>query len=194
MYEVEVKVRADHASVRTALAASEATRREAVTQADTYYDHPARDFAATDEALRVRRERREGAATAAITYKGPRVEAESKTRTEIETGVEDGDDADGVLRAVGFEPVGTVEKEREYWELSGYTLALDSVAGLGEFVEVETEAETEQIEPAREGAVAVLDRLGLDADEQIRTSYLGLLLGDGDGGESEDGEASAGDN
>lgn len=180
-----MKVRAEHAAVREALAAAGATRRDAVTQTDTYYDHPERDFAATDEALRVRREQGAGDAdasagdadeTAAITYKGPRVEAESKTRAEIETEVADGDDAAGVLRAVDFESVATVEKEREYWELSGYTVTLDSVAGLGEFVEVEIETEAADVEPAREGAFEVLDRLGLDPEAQIRTSYLGLLL------------------
>jgi adenylate cyclase class 2 len=196
MYEVEVKVRADHAAVREALREAGATRRAAVTQRDTYYDHPGRDFAATDEALRVRRETGEdpgqrageadvdadGNETAAITYKGPRVDAESKTRTEIETEVADGDDAARVLRAVDFESVATVEKEREYWALSGYTVTLDSVTGLGEFVEVETETETADVDPAREGAFAVLERLGLDPGTQIRTSYLGLLLDGGNEG------------
>jgi adenylate cyclase class 2 len=177
MYEVEVKVRADHGRVGEALTAAGAECVGTVTQVDTYYDHPVRDFAETDEALRLRRET-DGEEESVVTYKGPLVEAASKTRREVETGVESGDDLDTVLEAVGFEHAAVVEKERTRYELSGYTVSLDSVAGLGEFVEVETEAET--VEPAREGAFEVLERLGLDPDEQIRTSYLGLLLADGD--------------
>lgn len=174
MYEVEVKVRAEHGPVREALEAAGAERVGTVTQVDTYYNHPVRDFAETDEALRIRRETAAAEEEAVVTYKGPLVEAASKTRREVETGVESGDDFDTVLESVGFEATATVEKERTRYRLDGYTVTLDSVAGLGEFVEVETEAET--VEPAREGAIELLERLGLDPDEQIRTSYLGLLL------------------
>ncbi|MDX1746967.1 MAG: CYTH domain-containing protein, partial [Halobacteriales archaeon] len=56
MYEVEVKIRADHEPVREQLAALEATSLGSITQADTYYDHPCRSFVETDEAVRIRRE------------------------------------------------------------------------------------------------------------------------------------------
>ena len=55
-------------------------------------------------------------------------------------------------------------------------MTLDRVEGLGEFVEVEIEIDSADIEDARDGGRAVLDRLDLDPDEQIQTSYLGLLL------------------
>jgi len=169
-----MKVRAEHDRVREALEAADADRLGTVTQVDTYYDHPVREFAETDEALRVRRESHNGDAESVLTYKGPLVEAASKTRREVETGVEDADDLDAILESVGFEATATVRKERTRYELEGYTVSLDTVSGLDEFVEVETEAET--VEPAREGAVELLERLGLDPSDQIRTSYLGLLL------------------
>ncbi|MFC7142606.1 class IV adenylate cyclase [Halosimplex aquaticum] len=191
MYEVEVKVRADHAAVETALDEAGATRVDAVVQEDTYYDAPHRDFAETDEALRIRREWKPGEADdgdavsdgqsgspteTRITYKGPLLEAESKSREEHETAVADADAAVGVFDGLGFEPAATVRKERAHYRLDGYTVTLDSVDGLGEFVEVETETDDDGIEAARDGALAVLDSLGLDPDAQIRTSYLGLLL------------------
>lgn len=212
MYEVEVKVRADHDSVRARMEESGAERVDRVRQVDTYYDAPHRAFAETDEALRIRRETPEAtpageradqtaaagndatvgdAATAGsgvtagddadrtttrITYKGPLVEAESKTREEHETGVADGEEMDAVLRGLGFAPAATVEKTRERYALRGYTVTLDSVGDLGEFVEVEREAPEERIEAVRESAYDLLADLGLNPDEQIRTSYLGLLL------------------
>ena len=190
MYEVEVKLRADHETVRARLDEAGADREVRTTQVDTYYGAPHRDFAETDEALRIRRETRiddeetpdggggdEEGETTKVTYKGPLVDEASKTRNEHETTVGDGESAEGILSGLGFEPVETVEKEREFFALDGYTVTLDAVAGLGEFVEVETEAESESdVDPAREGAFEVLRRLGLDPDEQIRTSYLALLL------------------
>jgi adenylate cyclase class 2 len=185
MYEVELKVRADHGPVRERLRDLGATRERVVAQTDTYYDAPHRDFAETDEALRIRRETAADTAPEGpgeetrLTYKGPLVESESKTRREAETGVADADALDTALTALGFEPAATVEKAREHWRLEGYTVTLDAVEGLGEFVEVETEVDGEgDVASAREGAAAVLDRLGLDPDAGIRTSYLGLLLGD----------------
>lgn len=176
MYEVELKVRAEHGAIRDRLDALGAEPLGTVEQADTYYDHPVREFAETDEALRVRRETHAGEQTARVTYKGPLLEAASKTREEFETGVDSGETMAEILEKAGFEPAATVEKTRERFEIDGYTVTLDTISGLGEFVEVETEAE--EIAPAREGAVELLDELGLDADDQIRTSYLGLLLED----------------
>jgi adenylate cyclase class 2 len=197
MYEVEVKVRADHEAVRERLDALGADPANEVTQEDTYYDAPHREFAETDEALRVRREvirsesdgetavrsesdgttSEDGTEFAELTYKGPLLEAESKTRREVETAVEDGEVAGDILSALGFDAAATVRKDRERFALDGFTVTLDAVDGLDEFVEIETEVEAEaEVESAREEAYDVLRDLGLDPDDQIRTSYLGLLL------------------
>ena len=187
MYEVEVKVRADHDAVRERLAGAGAERVEDVVQTDTYYDAPHRDFAETDEVLRLRREAAtdgddgSGAETETatrVTYKGPLVEDESKTREEFETGVGDGETAHELLSRLGFAPAATVEKQRERYALDGYTVTLDVVDGLGEFVEVEREAPESEVESVREGAFEVLRSLGLDPADGIRTSYLGMLLAD----------------
>jgi len=178
MYEVEVKVAADLERVAERLDELGATQTGDVVQVDTYYDAPHRDFAETDEALRVRRETSEGETEARITYKGPLVEAESKTREEAETRVEDGETADAIFENLGFAPAATVRKDRRFYRYDGYTVTLDAVEGVGEFVEVETETDEDGVEAAREGAFAVLRELGLDPDEQTRTSYLGLLLED----------------
>ncbi|WP_435194258.1 class IV adenylate cyclase [Natronomonas sp. EA1] len=177
MYEVELKVRADHDAVRATLEELGADLVKRATQVDTYYDAPHREFAETDEALRIRRETVEGETVTKLTYKGPLLEAESKSREEHETTVENGETARAIFESLGFAPAATVEKDRAFYELEGYTVTLDSVAGLGEFVEVETEVPDDDVEAAREGAVERMRELGLDPDAQIRTSYLGLLLG-----------------
>ena len=177
MYEVELKLRADHDALREKLADHGATHVDSRTQTDTYYNAPHRDFAETDEALRIRHEQpADGEAVTKVTYKGPLVESESKTREEHETTVDSEAALEGVLSGLGFEPAATVEKDREFYALEGYTITLDDVTGLGEFVEIEQEATESEVEAVREGAVDLLSALGLDSGEQIRTSYLGLLL------------------
>ncbi len=176
MYEVEVKVPAEHQAVESALDAQGATRRKLVEQTDTYFDAPHRDLASRDEALRLRRERTGSQEQAVLTYKGPLVEAESKTREEIETPVESPNRMTDILAALGFSPAATVDKTRCRYDLGDFTVSLDTVTELGEFVEIEAEATEKDIEATRKAAIETLTDLGLDADEQIRTSYLELLL------------------
>ncbi|MFB6111973.1 MAG: class IV adenylate cyclase [Halobacteriaceae archaeon] len=199
MYEVELKVPADHAAVRAVLRDAGVTPGPARAQADTYYDAPHRDFAATDEALRLRRTAplegegdmaaipsgRLGAvvetavadATAAMTYKGPLVDDRSKSREELETDLSDGATAGAILDRLGFEAVATVAKLRSAVTVDEDTITLDRVAGLGSYVEVEREVETEaEVPAAREALIARLHELGLAPGESIQTSYLELLL------------------
>ena len=201
MYEVELKVQAAHEPIREALAAREATRLGTVRQADTYYDAPHRSFADTDEALRLRHETREGGTeeregdTAEderemthLAYKGPLIEAASKTREEAETAVTDPDATGAILAALGFTPAARVTKHRERFVLGEYTIALDSVEDLGTFVEVERTVEADDgIGAACDGARELLADLGLDPDDQVRTSYLELLLGAPDADGATDG-------
>lgn len=180
MYEVELKVEADHDVVRDKLETIEATPVTSVTQVDTYYNAPDRDFAQTDEALRIRQETPADGETATyLTYKGPLVESASKSRAEAETQVADQEAMGQILEGLGYDPAATVEKERERYAIQNCLVTLDRVAGLGEYVEVEYETgvETEAaIEEARGEATAVMERLDLDPTAQIQTSYLGLLL------------------
>jgi len=152
MYEVELKLQANHDALYEQLDALGADHVDSRRQVDTYYNAPHRNFADTDEALRIRHEEpAEGEPTTKLTYKGPLVERESKTREEHETVVASEPALEGVLSGLGFEPTATVEKNREFYRLDGYTISLDSVTGLGEFLEIEQETTKDEIEAVREG-------------------------------------------
>ena len=187
MYEVEVKLRADHAALRDRLDALGARHQRTVEQVDSYYDAPHREFARTDEALRIRRVTRlddsaggdggdDPPTETRITYKGPLVDDASKSRVEHETGVDDGETLADVLDALGFAPAATVEKRREEYSVDGVAVVLDDVSDLGQFVEVELESE--DVDAARERCFDVVRDLGLNPDDGVRTSYLELLLDD----------------
>jgi adenylate cyclase class 2 len=187
MYEVELKVPADHDTVADHLEDVDATHVESVTQEDTYYNAPDRDFVETDEALRIRREVLDDETErTAVTYKGPRVDAHSKTREEAETYVDDDEEMHAILEGLGYDASASVTKHRDRYEVAGCTVTLDAVEGLGEYVEVELETEddlsdeSEALDSLRSEAEGVLRDLGLDPTDQIRTSYLDLLLSERD--------------
>jgi adenylate cyclase class 2 len=179
MYEVELKFPlADPRDVLSRLTEWGASSGDAVEQYDLYFRHPARDFVQTDEALRLRTV---GSANC-VTYKGPVVDDRTKTRREIEVPLAEGSASAErfveILVALGFESVRSVRKRRTVrrlnWRNREFEIALDEVADLGTFLEIETLADDASRSAARDAILAVAKRLGMSNPE--RTSYLGLLL------------------
>ena len=78
-------------------------------QVDEYYAHPTRDFAATDEALRLRTEND----LTVITYKGPKLDRETKTREEFEVSVANRATMASILDRLGFQSVMTISKRAD---------------------------------------------------------------------------------
>lgn len=153
---------------------------QAIQQSDSYFAHPSRDFASTDEALRIRRVGPENV----MTYKGPKLDRDSKSREEIEIPLGQGDTAaqgtSKILERLGFRPVLTVTKLRcvanVAWNGFEVEAALDEVSGAGLFVELETQAETDDLEQAKECIRSLAAELGLREADQERRSYLELVL------------------
>ncbi len=144
---------------------------------DVYFSHPARDFAQTDEALRVRKIGQD----VSLTYKGPKIDAHSKTRREIDlplTGDQPDRQAVALFEALGFRPVREVRKERRLFRLNweGYPvlLSIDIVQGLGAYTELETHVSEDEVERARDAILRLAGALRLSQVE--RRSYLELLL------------------
>ncbi len=176
MLEFEVKAPAPIGvdAVIARLVAAGAKARGVHRQVDVYYAHPVRDYAATDEALRVRRVTTGGIVSTEVTYKGPKRDARTKTRREITLAIADGD-APAFLEDLGFRPVARVAKTRSAFALGLFEVDVDEVDDLGTFVEVECLIE-EGVATAHleSGAFALLEKLGCGAPE--RRSYLELLL------------------
>lgn len=174
--EAEVKAPLDDGDAfRGRLIEQGASPAGSVRQVDRYFDHPTRDFGETDEALRVR----EQSGAIRLTYKGPRLDQATKSRTEFDVGVDDGERVADLLEALGFEHVATVIKDREIFSLADVTITLDEVEGLGTYAELEKIVAEEGLDKAREQLLALADDLELD--ELERRSYLELLL-EKDGG------------
>lgn len=179
MLEVEVKYRAgDRAATVAVLLDAGATLAQDRTDVDLYFAAPDRDLKATDEAFRLRRI----GSKSYFTYKGPKRDSETKTRTEIEVALAEGDvtaaDAERLLLALGYRPVATVKKKRRVYQLArdGFDLEVcfDSVERAGEFVELEILADDAQYEAAKAVLLGLAAELGLT--DQERRSYLGMVL------------------
>jgi len=124
--------------------------------------------------------RRKGAANY-ITYKGPKIDATTKTRREIELPLGDGPEAfqswKALLEAVGFRPVAEVHKVRRKaaiaWQGRTVEASLDEVQDVGTFVEFELVVEKPEIEAAKSCIFSLAQSLGLTQGE--RRSYLEML-------------------
>ena len=178
-YEVELKYPLiDPGPIRVAIESLGGRAAGRRRQIDRYFNHPQRDFARTDEALRIRSDADENR----ITYKGPKIDASSKTRREIELPIGAGatvrEQMASLLTALGFQEVFSVAKTRELFavERSGmvFEIAVDSVDGLGWFVEIEGSADADSLDSVREAALGIAGELGLVQGE--RRSYLEMLL------------------
>jgi adenylate cyclase class 2 len=178
-YEVELKFPLDDAErILSLLDGLQAERGTPIEQVDRYFNHPSRDFANTDEALRIRTENDRSL----LTYKGPLLDAETKTRLEIElpVGVDAADALQlaELLKNLGFQEVRAVHKTRTpfrlRWEDRELELALDDVPDLGLFFEIETLAEEPDLDAARESILRFAAKLGLENSQRL--SYLQLLL------------------
>lgn len=77
---------------------------EQVRETDIYFNGNQRDFRRTDEALRLRSLTvlPDGPCESLLTYKGPKLDQISNTRTEHETAVADGETAKKLLEALGY--------------------------------------------------------------------------------------------
>jgi len=167
--ELEVKVPCeDLDGLEERLLGMGAMHLEDLDQVDQYFDHPGRDFGRTDEALRLRRENDR----TVITYKGPKLDRDTKLREEIELSVEDLERMSLILRRLGFRPVITITKKRTVYELQGMHFCLDRLPGLGDFVEMEWQGD--DLEEGKRRIMELKQRLKLVGNE--RRSYLELLM------------------
>jgi len=172
MLEIELKVRVPSLDpVREQLTKKRARFCGRVHEHDIYYNAPHRDFAVTDEAVRVRYTDDH----AVVTYKGPKIKKFGlKAREELNFAVESGESFETMLSRLGFTRTTEVNKWRESYKLDTATISLDTVDHLGTFAEIEVIAENEDDNPT-----AIIEKIAkeIGADgEPILESYLEMIL------------------
>jgi len=136
---------------------------------DIYFNSPVRDFKGSDEALRIRVKDK----GTRLTYKGPKLDSETKSRKEMTVEIDDADKMLQILLSLGFVPSGEVIKSRTKYALGDVIFAIDDVSSLGSFLEMEIAGGDDWLEKKRL-LQDLMIKLGLG--ESIRRSYLELLL------------------
>ena len=149
-----------------------------VEERDIYFTSDLYDFKQADKALRIRKTKniKTDKTQAFLTYKGNRLDKISMTREELETGIEDGDVGEKILKSIGFRAVSPVCKLRQYYFLGELTVCVDQVDRLGVFLEAEIIVSSEEErESALQQIENFLEKLGYSMEETTRVSYLSML-------------------
>jgi adenylate cyclase class 2 len=167
MLEVELKARADTEKIKETLLRKGAHFIASEREEDLYFNHPARDYRVTDEALRIR----SSGDKCFLTYKGPKQPGPAKIREELELEIPSAERGRQLLEKLGFHPVTMVRKKRDIYRLGDITVCLDQVENLGQFVELELVGL--EREEAEKKLLELAAAIGLK--DFIRASYLELM-------------------
>ena len=154
MIEVEIKIKLRNPdAIRNIIHDMGAKKKYRMKNVDRYYNAPdtLRDFARTDEALRLRSTYINPDETGKsdhelnshdLTYKGPKLDKEIKSRVEMVCRILNPKEMDKIIVALGFIPVLTLNKIRESYHLDynnhAIEILIDEMEGLsGTYLEAE---------------------------------------------------------
>ncbi|MHA2298323.1 MAG: class IV adenylate cyclase [Candidatus Hodarchaeales archaeon] len=187
MLEIEIKIKINKISEERLkkFVNNSDIRGRKTREKDFYLD---RDFemSSTDKALRIRLSETEGKKWIELTYKGPKLSDQVKSRKEINIKLDECQ-LDNVLtffEQLGFNPVGKVSKKRVTWDLVldgwKYHVSLDKVDDLGTYLEIETTTTMEKKGEGEKRVSSMLCQLigedEVSKSKSILKSYLELIL------------------
>lgn len=196
MYEVEVKVKLRNRNdFLKNLEKLDAAYQSDLEHTDIYFNMPEglRSFVKTDEALRLRKcieyhshktlgERYITSKKYDLTYKGPKLDKETKSRTEVVCNIQDPDQMEIILTTLGFRKFLTIEKNRILYHIEfencHIEITIDKIQHLdGSFSEFEIMVEKrEDMGEARDLIFKFLHLLDYKKSDSIRLSYLELVV------------------
>ncbi len=180
MIEVEIKLKINNIEqVKKQLGEIGFVWEGAEREEDVYFDNEEGRIRRNGQAFRVRiiTDHVRGKTKTVMTFKGKKLDTQTMTRKELETGVGNADTAIAIIKALGYEPVKPwVVKERENFKRNAITASIDQVQGLGDFLELEILIpDHESRAQAMEILEEVLEKLGYSMKNSLQTSYLSML-------------------
>ena len=180
MIECEVKLKIDDRNaVKSKLLALNFTEHDSLTETDTYFDTKNGDIRLNDRALRIREtiNHSTGQTYSQINFKDKKLDDKSMSRHEYENEVSDADTMAKILNCLGYFAVAPiVKKNRTLLRSSSLNACIDSVEGLGDFLELEAIVATEEEKEAALNMISgILNSIGYSMADTTRTSYLSAL-------------------
>ena len=182
MIEVECKLKIDNkVAIECKLKELGFSLVNNLTEVDRYFDNLKGDIKANDSALRIRVTTNNDTndSSAEINFKGPKLDNVSVSRPEYETIVDDAPATEKILNSLGYYAVKpTVEKLRKTYVRDDMSACLDSVKGLGDFLELEILVnDKSEKDSALSRIEEMLKVLGYNIADTTRKSYLSQLMG-----------------
>lgn len=175
MIEAELKARVRDPERVHALLEERATGRPERYE-DAYYDSPDQAISGGDRELRVRTIHGADDTRSVLTYKDARVDEASGSKPEYETGIEDPGAVHAMLEGLGFVPLIRFEKRCRNYDLEArgrkMLATLVRVPEVdGDWIELETIVEEDQLHDALTDVRAVLAELGIEDSDLTAEQY-----------------------
>ncbi len=177
--EIEIQVIIENSKLLLAFLEKNADFKSERYQIDEYFSPAHRNFTEVrpvKEWLRLR----DSGGKYSITYKNWHFDESGKSNycDEYENKIEDLVQLKKILDVLNFKPVVKVDKLRKTWTYRDYEVAVDSVKGLGDFVEIEYIGKNEKADPKKitEEMVNFLKDVGCGKIERNYVGYPFQLL------------------
>ncbi len=150
-----------------------------VRQVDEYFSSDSNDFLAVrpvNRWLRLRQTEK----GCSFNYKNWYFEKNGNSSycDEFETQIGDIESARKILEALKFNTIVVVEKLRKIWTFKDYEVAVDSIKGLGDFVEIEYIGKDENVDPKKvtDEMILFLKNLGVGKITRNHVGYPFIML------------------
>lgn len=177
--EIEIQVQVDEIDLLKQYLKKRGRYLGSQQQHDEYFTPADRNFLEAEpvkEWLRLRTSN----TTGSITYKNWQYTASGRADycDEFEAGLQDNTQMRKILVALNFRSLVVVDKKRATWRIEDYEVSIDTVRGLGEFVEVEYKGSAKDIEPSVvvEQMIQFLKNVGCTNIQRNYRGYPYLLL------------------
>lgn len=176
--EIEIKVTLENSKPLHEFLKKNATFEYKSVQVDEYFTPAHRNFLKGNpmrEWLRLRK----ADGKSSINYKYYHFDDQGRSTycDEYETEVKDIKTMEKIFKALNVESQVIVKKERNVWRYKDYEVALDTVKGLGEFVEIEYKGKTmKDPSTVRKGMIQFLKKIGVGKIVADYVGYPSILL------------------
>ncbi len=171
--EIEIQVKIENSQPLLALLEKNADFNGEKQQKDEYFSPANRSFIEVRPIKEWLRLRNSGGKFS-LNYKNWHYDEDGKSNycDEYETEIGDLVQLKKILGTLNFKPLVQVDKLRRIWTYKDYEIAVDSVKGLGDFVEIEYIGKDKEIEPKKvtEEMVEFLKKAGCG---KIKRNYVG---------------------
>jgi adenylate cyclase, class 2 len=171
--EIEIQVNIENSKPLLDFLEKNAIFQKENCQIDEYFSPAHRNFIEArpvNEWLRLR----DSDGKYSITYKNWHFDENGKSNycDEYETRIDDLNQMNNILKALNFKSIVMVDKLRKTWIYNDYEIDIDSIKGLGDFVEIEYIGKDENIEPKKitEEMIDFLKEVGCG---KITRNYVG---------------------